>query len=123
MSKSGGKSLIRGDAYDKAAGRAQYTDDLCGGEALVARICHAAVAHGYVRSIDSAAALAVPGVVKVLTCFDVPDIPFPTAGHPWSTDPEHQDGSAVAADRCNTVAEDESAEMDAVTEDADGLVK
>ena len=93
MSKSVGKSLIRVDAYDKAAGRAQYTDDLCGGEALVARICHAAVAHGYVRSIDTAAALAVPGVVKVLTCFDVPDIPFPTAGHPWSTDPEHQDVS------------------------------
>ena len=34
-----------------------------------------------------------------------------------------EDGSAVAADRCNTVAEDESAEMDAVTEDAAGLVK
>ena len=27
----------------------------------------------------------------MFTCFDVPDVPFPTAGHPWSTDPHHQD--------------------------------
>ena len=30
-------------------------------------------------------------MVKVLTCFDVPEHPFPTAGHPWSMDPGHQD--------------------------------
>ena len=29
--------------------------------------------------------------MKVLTCFDVPEHPFPTAGHPWSMDPDHQD--------------------------------
>ena len=43
------------------------------------------------KSIDTSAAEAIPGVVKIFTCFDVPDIPFPTAGHPWSTDPAHQD--------------------------------
>ena len=31
------------------------------------------------------------GVVKVVTCFDVPQNYFPTAGHPWSTDEHHQD--------------------------------
>ena len=31
------------------------------------------------------------GVVKIVTCFDVPKYYFPTAGHPWSTDPAHQD--------------------------------
>ena len=91
MSKNVGKSVPRVDAYEKAAGRAKYVDDLCGREALIARVVHSAVAHGFVRSIRTEAAEAVPGVVKVLTCFDVPDIPFPTAGHPWSTDPEHQD--------------------------------
>ena len=59
--------------------------------ALVAKICHSTIAHGYVRSIDTSAAAAIPGVVKILTCFDAPEIPFPTAGHPWSTDPAHQD--------------------------------
>ena len=33
--------------------------------------------------MDISAAQALPGVVKVLTCFDVPDIQYPTPGHPW----------------------------------------
>jgi xanthine dehydrogenase molybdenum-binding subunit len=41
--------------------------------------------------MDAGEAEKIPGVVKIVTCFDVPDIPFPTAGHPWSTDPAHQD--------------------------------
>ena len=91
MSKSVGKSVIRVDAYEKATGRAKYTDDLCDRSALVVKVCHSTIAHGYVKTIDTTAAEAIPGVVKVLTCFDVPEIPFPTAGHPWSTDPGHQD--------------------------------
>ena len=86
-----GKSVTRVDAYDKATGRAKYTDDLCDKSALVARIKHSEIAHGFVKSVDTAAAESIPGVVKVFTCFDVPDVPFPTAGHPWSTDPHHQD--------------------------------
>ena len=91
MSKHVGKSAVRVDAYEKVTGRAKYVDDLCGRGALVAKVCHSTIAHGFVKSIDGAAAEAVPGVVKVLTCFDVPDREFPTAGHPWSTDPGHQD--------------------------------
>ena len=91
MRKYTGKSVIRVDAYEKATGRAKYFDDLCRKDALIMKICRSTIAHGYVRAIDISAAEAVPGVVKVLTCFDVPDICFPTAGHPWSTDPHHQD--------------------------------
>ena len=29
--------------------------------------------------------------VESVACFDVPKYYFPTAGHPWSTDPAHQD--------------------------------
>ena len=91
MSKSAGQSKIRVDAFDKATGRARYTDDLCAADALVTRLVHASVAHGLVKSIDVSAAERVPGVVKIFTCFDVPEYRFPTAGHPWSTDPGHQD--------------------------------
>jgi len=91
MSKCVGKSAIRVDAYEKATGRAKYMDDLCDRGALVVKIYHSTIAHGYVKAVDASAAEAIPGVVKVLTCFDVPNIPFPTAGHPWSTDPGHQD--------------------------------
>ncbi len=91
MSRSVGESKIRVDAYDKAAGRAKYTGDLCDRSALAVRIVHSTTAHGIVRSVEIDRAEKVPGVVKIFTCFDVPENYFPTAGHPWSTDPHHQD--------------------------------
>ena len=91
MSASVGNRVIRVDAYDKATGRAKYTDDLCDRSALIAKVVHSTVGNGLVKSIDTSAAEQIPGVVKIITCFDVPQHPFPTAGHPWSTDPHHQD--------------------------------
>ena len=91
MSASVGNCVPRVDAYDKATGRAKYTDDLCDRSALIAKVVHSTVGNGLVKSIDTSAAEQIPGVVKILTCFDVPSHPFPTAGHPWSTDPHHQD--------------------------------
>ena len=88
---SAGKSIPRVDAYDKATGRAKYTDDLCDRSALIARVVHSTVGNGLVTAIDTEEASRIPGVVKIFTCFDVPLHPFPTAGHPWSTDPHHQD--------------------------------
>lgn len=86
-----GQSVNRVDAFDKATGRARYTDDLCEKNALVAKILHSTVAHGIVKSIDVSEAEKIKGVIKIVTCFDVPENYFPTAGHPWSTDPSHQD--------------------------------
>ena len=86
-----GKSVPRVDAFDKATGRAKYTDDLCDRNALITRVVRSTIAHGYVTSVDISEAAKVPGVVRIFTCFDVPDIKFPTAGHPWSVEPAHQD--------------------------------
>ena len=86
-----GKSEIRVDAFDKATGRTKYYEDRMPGGALYVRIKHAEIAHGFVKSVDTSEAEQIKGVVKVLTCFDVPEIDFPTAGHPWSMDPGHQD--------------------------------
>ncbi len=86
-----GKSVTRVDAFDKVTGRAQYTDDRCPNSALVARVVHSTIAHGYVKSVDTSEAEKIPGVVRIFTCFDVPDIKFPTAGHPWSVEEAHQD--------------------------------
>ena len=84
-----GKSQVRVDAFDKATGRTKYYEDLMPQNALYVRIKHAEIAHGFVKSVDTSAAEAITGVVKVITCFDVPDIAFPTAGHPairtWPT--------------------------------------
>lgn len=86
-----GQSVKRVDALDKVTGRAKYTDDMADKGALVAKIVHSTIAHGRVVSIDTSEAEKIEGVVKIVTCFDVPDYKFPTAGHPWSTDPSHQD--------------------------------
>lgn len=87
-----GKKMPRVDAYDKVTGRTKYTDDLCDQSAYIARILHATIAHGRVVSIDTSEAEKIPGVIRIFTCFDVTEKHyFPTAGHPWSTDPDHQD--------------------------------
>ena len=87
-----GQAVTRLDAYDKATGRTRYTDDMCDKGALVIRVLHSQVANGIVKKIDTSEACKVPGVVRIFTCFDVEEKHyFPTAGHPWSTDPSHQD--------------------------------
>lgn len=86
-----GESVVRVDAYDKVTGRAKFTDDLFDKNTLVIKIVHSTIAHGMVKSIDTNEALKVQGVVMVITCFEVPDIQFPTAGHPWALDVKSQD--------------------------------
>jgi xanthine dehydrogenase molybdenum-binding subunit len=86
-----GESIPRVDAWEKVTGRAKYTDDLVDRNALVGKVLHSTIANGLVTKMDTSEAEKTPGVVKVITCFDVPDFPFPTAGHPWSTDPKHWD--------------------------------
>ena len=86
-----GKSNLRVDAFAKVTGAAKYTADLAPKDCLIAKVLHSTIANGEVISMDVSEAKKVPGVVGIWTCFDVPDIEFPTAGHPWSTDPAHQD--------------------------------
>lgn len=120
-----GKKVTRVDAYDKVIGRTRYTDDLCDKGAYVARIVHSTIANGRVLSIDTSEAEKIPGVVKIFTCFDLKEKHYyPTAGHPWSTDPSHQDVAdrLVLTDRVRfygddiaaVVAEDEVAAAQAL---------
>ncbi|MEA4893488.1 MAG: xanthine dehydrogenase subunit XdhA [Peptococcaceae bacterium] len=86
-----GKSLPRVDAYAKVTGQAKYTEDLVPVGHLTAMVLRSRIANGLVKEIRTAEASQVPGVHRVVTCFEVPDIMFPTAGHPWSTEASHQD--------------------------------
>ncbi len=86
-----GKSVPRVDAYEKVTGRAKFTEDLIPQGCLTAKILHASIGNGIVTSIDTKAAEALEGVVKVVTFKDVPDHCYPTPGHPWSVEPAHQD--------------------------------
>lgn len=86
-----GKNVPRVDAYAKVTGEAKYTSDLMPPGLLTAKVVRSTIANGVVKGFDLEAALKVPGVVKIVTCFDVPDIQFPTPGHPWSVEEAHQD--------------------------------
>lgn len=86
-----GKSVTRVDAYGKVTGDAKYTADLMPPGLLVAKVVRSTIANGIVKGFDLEEARRVPGVVKIVTCFDVPDIQFPTPGHPWSVEVAHQD--------------------------------
>ncbi|MDM8212935.1 xanthine dehydrogenase molybdenum-binding subunit XdhA [Enterococcus hirae] len=86
-----GKNMKRVDAVDKVTGVAEFCDDMAPEKCLVAKIVHSTIAHGKVKSFDLEEALAVPGVKKILTCFDVPDIQYSSCGHPWNLVLEKRD--------------------------------
>ena len=86
-----GKSVPRVDAYEKVTGRAKFTEDLLPKKCLVAKVLHATIGNGIVKSIDTSEAEIMEGVVKVVTFHDVPDHCYPTPGHPWSVELAHQD--------------------------------
>lgn len=86
-----GQSIPRVDAVQKVTGQAKYTADLAPKNILHAKVVHATITNGCVLSIDGSEAAKVDGFVKLITCFDVPNTRFPTAGHPWSVEKAHQD--------------------------------
>ena len=67
-----GASPIRHDAAAKADGSARYAGDAVPVDALHAKIVFSGRAHARMRSMDTDAADATPGVVAVFTAADVP---------------------------------------------------
>ncbi len=67
-----GKPEIRGDAAAKASGRELFSADYYSDDLIWAGAVRAGVASGRLLAVDAKAALAVPGVLKVLTSADVP---------------------------------------------------
>ena len=64
--------LIDGEA--RVRGRLRFTADFIEPRTLAMRLVVSPYAHARVLSIDAEAALAVPGVVRVLTAADIPEI-------------------------------------------------
>lgn len=67
-----GRSEVRSDAWAKAAGIEPYAADLYPPNLLWAGAVRAGIASGRLLSVTTEAALAVPGVRRVLTAADVP---------------------------------------------------
>jgi CO/xanthine dehydrogenase Mo-binding subunit len=83
-----GRSVPRLEAREKVTGRAEYTHNLRLPGMLFGRIFRSTVAHGRIRSIDTSAAAAVPGVYRVVTSQDVRKvIPHPYYGPAFHDQP------------------------------------
>jgi len=83
-----GRSLPRLEGRDKVTGRAEYTHNLRLPGMLHGKILRSTVAHGRIRSIDTAAAGAVPGVHRIVTSDDVIKvIPHPYYGPAFHDQP------------------------------------
>jgi CO/xanthine dehydrogenase Mo-binding subunit len=67
-----GVARARTDSDDKVRGNTRYAADQRQPGLLHARIVPSVYAHARIRSIDTSAALAMPGVVAVLTAADLP---------------------------------------------------
>ena len=67
-----GAARPRIDAEGKVTGATRFAGDSPIGGLLHARVVQSVYAHAWIRAIDTAAALAVPGVVAVITAADLP---------------------------------------------------
>ena len=75
-----GTRPIRPDGVPKVTGRALYGGDYNNPSALYGKILRSPHAHARIRSIDTAKALALPGVKAVITSKDFPEQKFDYVG-------------------------------------------
>jgi xanthine dehydrogenase molybdenum-binding subunit len=69
-----GTRPIRHDGVDKVTGRAKYGADISLPGMLHGRVLRSPHAHARIKSIDTSAALALPGVKAVVTSADFPQL-------------------------------------------------
>src|ERR1700691_5591797 len=67
-----GKDYVTADLYAKVTGQAKYAEDFRAEGMLFCKLLLSPMPHARVRSIDSRAALAMPGVKGILTLDDLP---------------------------------------------------
>ena len=110
-------SLPRRDGVSKVTGRALYVSDLSVPRMAFAKVARSPYAHARIVSTDTAAALAYPGVIAVLTGDTIPPEITPYYGHAVKDHPliaierVRYIGEPVAA----VIAEDEGAAAAAAT--------
>jgi CO/xanthine dehydrogenase Mo-binding subunit len=68
-----GKNYQTPDLYAKVTGRSKYAEDHRAEGMVFAKLLSSPMPHARVRSINADAALALPGVVGILTADDLPD--------------------------------------------------
>ena len=103
-----GKNFTPPDLRGKVTGRAKYAEDFRADGMLFCRLYLSPMPHARVRSIDASEALAMDGVIAVLTADEVPAIPAP--GNPILTNEPCYVGEPILA----LAAVDETTAQDAL---------
>ncbi len=103
-----GNDFIPPDVRGKVTGRAKYAEDFRAEGMLFCRLLGSPMPHARVVSIDTSEALAMEGVVAVLTADDVPSTPAPAT--PILTNEPHFVGEPILA----VAAVDEVTAQDAI---------
>ena len=103
-----GKDFTPADIRGKVTGKAKYAEDFRAEGMLFCRLLTSPMPHGRVRSLDTSEALAMEGVVAILTADDVPAIPAPR--EPILTNEPHFIGEPILA----VAAVDETTAEDAI---------
>src|SRR3954466_16399025 len=70
-----GQNYIPVDLVAKVTGKARYAEDFRADGMLFTKLLVSPMPHARVRSIDTSAALAMPGVKAILTADDLPGLP------------------------------------------------
>ena len=72
-----GKDFVPPDLRGKLTGQAKYAEDFRADGLVFCRLLTSSMPHARVRNIDASAALALEGVVGILTADEVPSFPAP----------------------------------------------
>ncbi|MFN4182049.1 MAG: molybdopterin-dependent oxidoreductase, partial [bacterium] len=105
----------RADALAKASGKAMYTDDFLLVGTVFGRLKRSTYAHALIKKISYEKALALPGVLKVLTGDDLPE--------KYGILPVTQDENALAREKVRYVGEPVAAVVAVDEHTADEAVK
>jgi len=118
MQKGAGSRIPLVDGIEKVTGRARYTADLFAPEALAGRIYRSPYAHAEILALDLSAALALPGVVAIVTGED--------CAHPYGVLPISENEFPMARGRVRYIGEPVAAVAavdDATAAKAIGLIR
>jgi 4-hydroxybenzoyl-CoA reductase subunit alpha len=112
-----GKPIAMVDAAGKTTGLGKYTDDLSLPGMLIGKILHSPHPHARIKKVDATRALALPGVVTVVTGEDAPN--------KYGILPVGHDETALAVDKVRYVGDNVAcvvAESEGIAEDALELI-
>src|SRR5215472_9490655 len=104
-----GKDFVVPDVEAKVTGRAKYVEDFRMDGMVFCKTLTSPIPHAKIRSIDTSAALKMPGVLGILTADDVPQFPPPAQGI-FAKDETFYVGEPILA----VAAESEEAAVDAI---------